>query len=140
MAAADLVKAYYGLFSRPARDILDAVVHPDFELDDAPLNWHLRGKEAVWKAVDRPALLEPGEFVCDAYFGDEDAGAMHWTWDVSPKFAATFSVTPPDGRARVEGVALVTFRDGKLKSLKEHWDSASLLRQFGVSLPEARMG
>lgn len=139
MQPADLVRGYYSLFERASREVLDEVVHDDFELTDAPFAWTLRGKEAVWKTVDGAPQLEPGAFVCDRYFGDENAGAMHWSWDVRPEAAAIYRL-PIGAGARVEGVALVTFRDGKLATLTEYWDSADLLRQLGVELPRARMG
>ena len=140
MTPGEKVQAYYGLFTAPSRETLDAIVHDDFALDDDPFDWHIRGKEALWKTVDREPLLKLGEFVCDAYHGDEESGATHWVWDVGPQFSGIYGLPAGDQRAHLEGVAVVTFREGKLASLKEHWDSASLLRQFGVALPDPNMG
>ena len=140
----ETVRAYYRLFEQASREALDRLVDDDFALDDNPIDWHLRGKEDLWRTVnrDRPAGAgeeNSGSFVVEEYFGDEAAGAARWVWKATGATAAIFGLPPSGSLAEVHGVALVTFHDGKLKSLTEYWDAAGLLRQLGADVPQGRM-
>jgi ketosteroid isomerase-like protein len=50
-----------------------------------------------------------------------------------------FGLPPTAGTAEADGVALVEFRDGKLARLNEYWDAATVMRQLGADIPQARM-
>jgi steroid delta-isomerase-like uncharacterized protein len=140
MTPLETVRAYYALFEVPSREVLDQVVADDFVLDDSPIATHVRGKEKLWRVLDRPAPAEPGgdSFVVEEYFGDEHRGAARWRWHASGRIAALFGLPVSETPADSDGVALVEFRDGKLTKLTEYWDSAAVLRQLGADIPVAR--
>ena len=54
MTPLETVRAYYALFQQPSHAQVDQLVTDDFALDDNPIDWHLRGRAALWRAVDRP--------------------------------------------------------------------------------------
>lgn len=142
MTPLETVRAYYSLFERPSRDVLDEVVAEDFKLDDNPIDWHIRGKADLWRTVDRPRPAAPGNeppaFVVLDYVGDATRGAARWHWRVRGGGAALFGATPGDAVAEVDGVAYVEFRDGQLASLTEYWDAASVMRQLGMNVYQPR--
>jgi steroid delta-isomerase-like uncharacterized protein len=141
MTPLETIQAYYALFEVASREVLDQVVDDDFVLDDSPIATHVRGKEKLWRIIDRPKR-GPSEdsFVVEEYFGDEKRGAARWRWHASGAIAALFGLPVSAEAADSEGVCLVEFRDGKLTKLTEHWDSAAVLRQLGADIPTARHG
>jgi ketosteroid isomerase-like protein len=52
--------------------------------------------------------------------------------------AALLGLPRTDKVAELDGVAIVTFRDGKLTSLTEYWDAASAMRQLGADIHQPR--
>jgi steroid delta-isomerase-like uncharacterized protein len=143
MTPLETVRAYYGLFEKPSREVLDAVVTDDFVLDDNPIDWHIRGKAELWRTVDRPrpeggSGAAQGSFVVTGYVGDDARGAAAWHWRVAGSMAPMFGLPRSEGGAEIDGLALVEFRGGRLAKLTEFWDSGSVMRQLGADLPQAR--
>ncbi len=142
MTPLELVRAYYALFREPSRDRLEQVVSEDFTLDDNPIDWHLRGRAAVWQAIDRPrreSAAEQSSFEVQDYVGDAQRGAAFWHWRVTGNTAMLFGLPPTDRVAEVDGLAAVEFHNGRLSRLTEYWDAASVLRQLGVDVPQPRI-
>ncbi|OAI39451.1 hypothetical protein AYO38_07615 [bacterium SCGC AG-212-C10] len=144
MTPLEIVRTYYSLFDSPSREKLDSVVTDDFALDDNPIDWHLRGKEDLWRTVDRPHSAPPADqppaFVVVDYVGDAERGAAKWHWRVTGGGAVMLGLPRTDKVAEVDGVAMVTFSDGKLTSLTEYWDAASAMRQLGADIHQPRFG
>ena len=137
----ETVRAYYALFERPSRQALEELITDDFSLDDNPINWHVRGKAALWALLDRsrPAQASPPNaepsFVVEEYIGDERRGAARWRWRVSGHSAPMFGLPRTERSAETIGVAIVEFSEGRLRSLTEYWDAASVMRQLGADIP-----
>lgn len=144
MTPLETVRAYYALFREPSREQVDRLVTDDFALDDNPIDWHLRGRAALWRAVDRPTR-EPAEaaeqdsFEVRDYVGDAQRGAAFWHWRVTGRSAALFGLPATDRVAAIDGIAAVEFRHGQLSRLTEYWDAASVLRQLGADVPQPRL-
>jgi len=144
MTPLETVRSYYALFQQPSREQLDQCVADDFALDDNPIDWHIRGKAALWRTVDRPRRepADPAEqdsFQVRDYVGDAQRGAAFWHWRVTGRSAALFGLPATDRVAEIDGLAAVEFRDGRLTKLTEYWDAASVMRQLGVELPQPRV-
>jgi steroid delta-isomerase-like uncharacterized protein len=143
MTPLEIVRAYYELFRVPSRAQLEQVVSEDFALDDNPIDWHIRGRAALWQTVDRPrresAAAEPSSFEVLDYVGDAQRGAAFWHWRVTGSAARMFGLPATDRVAEIDGLAAVEFRDGQLTRLTEYWDAASVMRQLGADVPQPRI-
>ncbi len=144
MTPLETIRAYYALFQEPVREQVDRLVTEDFMLDDNPIDWHLRGRAALWRAVDRPrrepaAAEAQDSFQVRDYVGDAERGAAFWHWRVSGGSAALFGLARTDRVAEIDGLAAVEFRNGQLARLTEYWDAASVMRQFGADVHQPRI-
>jgi steroid delta-isomerase-like uncharacterized protein len=134
MTPAEIVAGYYRLLSEPDRARLEELVDEDFVLRDEPVSWHIDGREDLWRLIEGRGG-DGANFSLGTYVGDTEAGAIRWTWRVRGTQAGIFGAPTSDLTATIEGVAWVTFRAGRLRSLTEFWDGASPLRQFGAEIP-----
>ena len=138
MTPLEMIQAYYKLFYAPRREDLEAIVHSDFQADDDPIGLHVRSREELWSMVhgaaetrgDQPVAVE-----VTAWFGDEEVGVASWVWTAPGTSAAMFGLPTVEGSFDVHGLGHFTFKEGKLASLVEYWDSAEFLRWLGADVP-----
>jgi len=142
MTQLQTVQAYYNLFTaKPSREVLDSQLDDQLVTEDGPLGFRLVGKEAVWQfATTRDTAREGKKSTswvkCHEYLGTSERGVVRWTWTfrgdgVTPRFG----LDPIEKEIEIEGLALVTFRNGKLATLDEFYDGAEMLRQLGAKIP-----
>jgi hypothetical protein len=137
-----MMQTYYNLFStKAARTVLDSLLDGEFVAEDGPLGLRLVGKEAAWKYLTnldtaRGGREAPDRIDCHEYIGSPERGVVRWTWTFrGDVITPLFGLTPIEREVKVEGLALVTFRKGKLATLQEFYDGADMLRQLGAKIP-----
>jgi steroid delta-isomerase-like uncharacterized protein len=121
-------------------DALMAYYPEDFEYEDLNLGIRidndkvkLRRLFQTFENVDPSASKH--YFNATRYHGDERGGCVEWTWEIHHK--SDFLGLPTAGRAtRVRGMTIHRFRDGKIVLERSLWDTASLLRQLGLTAPD----
>ena len=142
MTPLQTVQAYYNLLTaKPSREVLDTQLDDQLVAEEGPLGVRLVGKETVWQfATTRDTAREgresPSRIQCHEYFGTAERGVVRWTWTFrGDVITPLFGLDPMERDIVVEGLALVTFRDGKLATLSEFYDGAEMLRQVGAKIP-----
>ena len=71
------------------------------------------------------------EFTLRAYQGGPEGGVVEWTWRA--EHARDFLGVDAKGKqTEVEGVSVLTFKDGKITSQRDIWDGVAALRQLGA--------
>jgi hypothetical protein len=145
MEPLELVQRYHNQVDAPSRDFEDNWIDPDFQMADAPLGLWFEGREQHWAFAQAVAATnpDPGSWQtvqCHEYLGSADRGVVRWTWTArGASVPRIFGLAPVPGEFKVEGLGLVTFRDGRLATLEEFWDSADLRRRLGADIPEPRI-
>jgi SnoaL-like polyketide cyclase len=136
------VQAYYNLYTaKPSREVLDTQLDDQFVTEDGPLGIRVEGKEAVWQFATKRDTARAGKestswINCHEYLGTAERGVVRWTWTFrGDVITPLFGLDPIERDIVVEGLALVTFRDGKLATLYEFYDGAEMLRQLGAKIP-----
>ena len=73
-------------------------------------------------------------FNATRYHGDENGGSLEWTWEIQHK--TDFLGLPSTGKTtQVRGITIHMFKNGKIILERSLWDTASLMRQLGLSAP-----
>ncbi|WP_150304809.1 ester cyclase [Pseudomonas saliphila] len=73
-------------------------------------------------------------FNASRYHGDENGGALEWTWEIEHK--SDFLGLPAAGKVtKVTGITIHKFRDQKIILERSLWDTAALLQQLGLPAP-----
>ena len=73
-------------------------------------------------------------FNATRYHGDENGGSLEWTWEIQHK--TDFLGLPSTGKTtQVRGITIHKFKNGKIILERSLWDTASLMRQLGLSAP-----
>ncbi|MFT7600105.1 MAG: hypothetical protein ACI8TP_003045 [Acidimicrobiales bacterium] len=151
MEPLELVQKYYDQTDAPSRDFEDNWIEPDFKMADAPLGLWFEGREQHWAFAQAVAAANPdpesgqtaasGQTVqCHEYLGSPDRGVIRWTWTArGATVPRIFGLAPVPGEFKVQGLGLVTFRNGRLATLEEFWDSADLRRRLGADIPQPKI-
>jgi len=73
-------------------------------------------------------------FDATRYHGDEGGGTLEWTWMI--EHVSDFLGLPTTGKTTlVRGMTIHKFRENKIILERSLWDTASLLRQIGLTAP-----
>lgn len=127
-------KKWMGSYNRNGLEHLIELYADDVSFEDVTLGDRAAGKTEVKQALSG-FLASPssGEnvFSVTSYTGNSEGGAAEWSWEA--KHAGEFMGVQAAGKkTRVNGVSVLTFRDRKIASQRDYWDSAALLRQLGA--------
>lgn len=129
------VRAYYALFGEASESSINQLVHEDYALEDAQLGMVIDGREA-FQAMFVPGGNRVYPITVIAYFGDDRAGAVHVRVRWPTKYIApAWGLSGTDEEIEFEAVGLITFRDGKIASHLDFWDSGLLYQRLGGDFP-----
>lgn len=123
-----------GLNSAQGVELTLAMYADEVEFEDVTLGHKAKGKSGLKSFF--AGLFEPGAgenvFTVVAFYGDSGGGAAEWTWRA--KHQGDFMGTPAAGKqTEITGVSVLTFKEGKIKTQHDYWDSGAVLRQLGAS-------
>lgn len=122
-----------GLNSKEGVERTLAMYADEVEFEDLTLGHKANGKAELRNFFG--GLFAPGAgknvFTVTAFSGGADGGAAEWTWRA--KHEADFMGTPAAGKqTEARGVSILTFREGKIKSQHDYWDSGAVLHQLAA--------
>jgi len=106
----------------------------DIKFEDVTFGDRANGKDELKRAFTS-YFAAPGAsenvFTVSAYTGNFEAGAAEWTWDAKHK-GEFMGVQAAGKETHVRGVSVLTFRNAKVSTQRDYWDSAAVLRQLGA--------
>lgn len=131
-------QAWLELFDGNLEDLMENYPE-DFEYEDMNLGVrivndknHLRELFKTFENKKADASLH--YFNATRYHGDEQGGAVEWTWEIEHR--TDFLGLPTTGKVtKVRGITIHKFRDGKIILERSLWDTAALLQQLGLPAP-----
>jgi steroid delta-isomerase-like uncharacterized protein len=103
----------------------------DGVFEDFTFGFRMEGREQLTSLFE--GFFDPSKmkhtFTALSYKGDENSGAIEYTWDMETE---EFLGVPTNGKIiNLRGTMVVTFRDGKVSSLVDYYDAAGELRKLG---------
>ena len=128
---AEWAKQWIGNFSAGLNTMLEMYTD-DVQFEDVIFAHTANGKEGLRKFFSSLGGPDAGEhvFTCTAYSGSAESGAVEWTWHT--KHAGEFMGVDAKGKeTTVQGVSILTFKDGKIPSQSDFWDASAMYRQLG---------
>ena len=128
---AEWAKQWVGNFSA-VEPLLDMYAD-DVQFEDVIFAHKESGKEGLRKFFASFGGPDAGEnvFTCNAYSGGADGGAVEWTWQA--KHVSEFMGIDAKGKkTTVQGVSILTFKNGKIASQRDFWDANAMYRQLGA--------
>ena len=125
-------KQWIGNFSTGLDQLMDMYAD-DVQFDDVIFAHKVSGKDGVRNFFASLGGPDAGEnvFSVNAYSGGTDGGAVEWTWRA--KHAGEFMGVDAKGKeTSVEGVSILTFKNGTITSQRDFWDANAMYRQLGA--------
>ena len=103
----------------------------DGVFEDFTIGFRMEGKEQLTSLFE--GFFDPNQmkhkFKALNYKGDENGGAIDYTWEMQTK---EFLGVPTNGQLiNLRGAMVITLRDGKVSSLVDYYDAAGELRKLG---------
>ena len=129
---AEWAKQWIGNFSAGLDTLLEMYAD-DARFEDVIFAHRENGKEGLRKFFASFGGPDAGEnvFTCNAYSGSAESGAVEWTWRA--KHASKFMGVDAKGKeTTVQGVSILTFKNGKIASQRDFWDANAMYRQLGA--------
>ena len=129
---AEWAKQWIGNFCAGVDRILEMDAD-DIQFEDAIFAHTANGKEGLRKFFSSLGGPDAGEhvFTHNVYSGGTESGAVEWTWQT--KHASEFMGVDARGKeTTVQGVSILTFKDGKIPSQSDFWDASAMYRQLGA--------
>ena len=120
-------------------DVLMANYTETFEYEDMNLGVRIDNDKPKLRALfkvfeNKDPNASEHYFNAERYHGDENGGALEWTWEVRHK--TDFLGMPAAGKTtNVRGITIHAFREGKIVLERSLWDTAELMRQLGQPAP-----
>ena len=129
---AEWAKQWIGNFSAGLDTMLEMYAD-DARFEDVIFAHTENGKEGLRKFFSSFGGPDAGEhvFTYNAYSGSAESGAVEWTWQT--KHASEFMGVDAKGKeTTVQGVSILTFKNGKIASQRDFWDANAMYRQLGA--------
>lgn len=132
----ETVRNVYAGFNTGNVSLLMTLVTDDFALVDVALGMSWHGKQGWGEWLQNWAVAMPdAQTHLDLLVADGDVVVTehHGGGTHTGPMATPAGVVPPTGNAILLKFAEVfEMREGRIKTMRAYWDSASLLRQLGV--------
>jgi steroid delta-isomerase-like uncharacterized protein len=126
-------KQWMSGFNREGLEKVMDMYTDDVQFEDVTFAHKVKGKAELKQFFAGFVDPKAGEnvFTVTGYGGGTEAGAAEWTWRA--KHAGDFmGVTAAGKSTEARGVSVLTFRNGKIVSQHDYWDSGAVLRQLGA--------
>jgi steroid delta-isomerase-like uncharacterized protein len=126
-------KQWMASFSREGLERAIEMYADDVQFEDVTFAHKVSGRAELKQFF--AGFVDPAAdvnvFTVTGYTGGPEAGAAEWTWHA--KHGGEFMGMPAAGKStEVRGVSVLTFRNGKIVSQRDYWDSGTALRQLGA--------
>jgi steroid delta-isomerase-like uncharacterized protein len=102
----------------------------DGVFEDFTFGFRMEGREQLTSLFE--GFFDPSQmkhkFTALDYKGNEQGGAIEYTWDMETK---EFMGVPTNGKiVNLRGTMVITLRDGKVTSLIDYYDAANQIRKL----------
>jgi steroid delta-isomerase-like uncharacterized protein len=130
------VRAVYQGFNTGDIPLLSSLVTEDFELIDIALGMSWHGQQGWLEWLQNWSVSIPdAKTRVDTIFGQGDqvltehtGGGTH----TGPLTTPAGTISPTGKRIELKFAEVFEMRDGKIKTMRAYWDTATLMRQLGL--------
>ncbi len=130
------VRAVYDGFNTGDVPLLLSLITDDFELQDIALGMSWHGRQGWGEWLQNWATSMPDAKVhLDTIIAQGDVVVTEHTGrgtQTGPLNTPAGAIPPPGKMTQLRFAEIFEMRDGKIKTLRAYWDTATLMRQLGL--------